>query len=239
MILFDYGHTLIGEPGFDSVRGTAAVMRRAVKNPRNLTPEQVQQFADELFFGVYRQARDLGLEPHNWQFSRLLYEFLRIEFDAPLAEIEQIFWDSAAPGIAMPYVDEALAYLRRRGIRTGVISNIGFSGSALTARLNRLLPEHSWEFVIASSEYLLRKPARMLFELALRKADLCAGDVWFCGDSPVADIAGAASAEIFPVWYENVTMENLWKEKGGVAPTVEHLHIHDWQELITALERLP
>jgi len=32
MILLDYGHTLIGEPAFNSLHGTEAVMCHAVKN---------------------------------------------------------------------------------------------------------------------------------------------------------------------------------------------------------------
>ena len=38
MIFFDYGQTLVSEAAFDGVRGTAAVMRYAVSNPRRLTP---------------------------------------------------------------------------------------------------------------------------------------------------------------------------------------------------------
>ena len=138
----------------------------------------------------------------------------------------------------MPCANEMLVYLENRGIRTGVISNIGFSGDALTERLNRLLPDNRFEFVIASSEYMIRKPDPMLFELALRKARLEAQAVWFCGDSPIADIAGASSAGLFPVWYEDLTMENPFREKNYKLPECEHLHIHDWQELIDVLEKL-
>jgi len=77
----------------------------------------------------------------------------------------------------------------------------------------------------------------MLFELALRKANLPASEVWFCGDSPKADIAGAAGVGIFPVWYEDLTMENPWREKNAAEPAGEHLHIRDWRELIEILQR--
>lgn len=36
MILFDYGHTLLAEPNYDSLCGTKAVMSHAIKNPQNL-----------------------------------------------------------------------------------------------------------------------------------------------------------------------------------------------------------
>lgn len=238
MILFDYGHTLAAEPGYNSLRGTEAVMRRAIRNPRNLSAEQVDKFSAELFFGVCGQVRDLGAEIHNIQFQRMMYEYLQIEFDVSFTEVERIYWDNAAPGEAMPYADEMLVYLDKRGIRTGVISNIGFSGNGLTERLNRLLPNNHLEFVVASSEYMIRKPNPMLFELALRKARLEAQDVWFCGDSPTADIAGASSVGLFPVWYEDLAMENPFREKNSKLPECEHLHIHDWRELIEVLAGL-
>ena len=50
MISFDYGHTLAAEPGYDSLRGTAAVMRHTIHNPQNLTAEQVDKFSADLFF---------------------------------------------------------------------------------------------------------------------------------------------------------------------------------------------
>lgn len=238
MILFDYGHTLAAEPGYDSLRGTAAVMRYTIQNPQNLSPEQVDKFSAELFYGVCGRVRELGAELHNLHFQRLMYEYLQIEFDVPLTEIEQIYWDNAAPGAAMPYVNELLTYLDKREIRTGVISNIGFSGEALTTRLNRLLPNNRLEFVIASSEYMIRKPNLMLFELALRKAGLEAKDVWFCGDSSTADVMGASSVGILPVWYEDLTMENPFREKNSKLPACEHLHIYDWREMIKILEDL-
>jgi hypothetical protein len=42
----------------------------------------------------------------------------------------------------MPYADEMLRYISKRGIRSGVVSNIGWSGKALKSRIERLLPEN-------------------------------------------------------------------------------------------------
>lgn len=55
---------------------------------------------------------------------------------------------------------------------------------------------------MASSEYVIRKPDRMLFETALRKAGLPAEQAWYCGDSIRYDVLGAHRAGIYPVLYE-------------------------------------
>ena len=238
MILFDYGHTLIGEPGFDLLHGTEAVMRYAAKNPQRLTPLQVREFADKVYAETFEKTREVGIDLHYDAFDRLVYEYLQIEFPLSGGELEQVFLDNAGPGVVMPHTAEMLTYLHERGIRTGVISNNSNSGETLKARFDLLLPNNQFEFVISSSDYMYRKPNPMLFELALRKANLSADEVWFCGDSPNADIAGAAGVGMFPVWYENLTMENPWREKNAIKPTGEHLHIHDWRELIEMLETL-
>ena len=166
-----------------------------------------------------------------------MYEYLEIELSITPPEAEKIFWENTSSGGVMPNVGKMLGYINALGIRSGVISNIGWSGSALTERINRLLPQNKFEFVIASSEYMFRKPSPALFELALKKAGLDAADVWFCGDTIKADVEGSAAVGMYPVWYEDETVVNPWCGRNdGVTPSCDHLHIHDWLELIEVLE---
>jgi len=239
MILFDFGHTLCYEKGFDGVRGTQAIMRHAVKNKRNLDAAEISAFADTLFEGIAANARSLDLEVHHLINAKFMYEYLQIEFNLPPAQIERIFWDNASPGTAMPHVDKALAYLKHHDIRSGVISNISFSGDTLTDRINRLLPDNNFEFIIASSEYLFRKPNKMIFELALRKAELSADDVWYCGNEIILDVAASAYAGIYPVWYFNETECRYKGKHQDIRSACDYLHIRDWLELIDVLEGLP
>lgn len=238
MIMFDYGHTLLYESDFNSLRGEEALFKYIKSNKKNLTPEQINDFSQRLFaeIGV---AREMGLEIHERQFQRFLYEYLEIELSISLSEAENIFWNNSSAGAIMPNADRMIDYINNRGIRSGVISNIGWSGLALKERLNRLLPRNTFEFVIASSEYMFRKPNPMIFELALKKAGLYAKDVWFCGDNIIADVEGSAAMGVFPIWYENETVEDFWHgQNKGMLPKCEHLHINDWLELIDVLETL-
>ena len=238
MILFDYGHTLLYEPDLNFLRGEKALAPYIAENRDHLTPEQVNEFADRLYAET-APVRAHGLELHERQFQRMVYEYLGISFSIGFPEIERIKWNAASPGAPMPDADKMLACIRRRGIRSGVISNIGWSELALRDRIDRLLPDHDFEFIIASSEYGFRKPSPYLFGLALRKAGLPPDDVWFCGDNPAADIQGAAGAGIFPVWYDN-GLECSYRDRTcEEAPACGHLHIREWSELIALLESLP
>lgn len=235
MILFDYGQTLLNEPGWDSLRGNEALLPYIKNN--SYTSQQINDTSQKLFDEI-SAARKLGFEMHERQFQRVLFESLGIELTVSYEEVEKIFWDHTSAGAVMPGAEEMLDFINAAGIRSGVISNISFSGSALTQRINRLLPRNRFEFIITSSEYMFRKPSRYLFELALKKAGLDASEVWFCGDNVKADVEGSAAAGLFPVWYENLTVENPWREEAGTKPHFLHLHIHEWRELIGVLEEI-
>lgn len=238
MILFDYGHTLAYEPQFDLIKGYEALMPHIVKNPDKVTAQTLKLMGDEIF-ARQRDVMRTGYEPHGHQGNRAVFDYFGIELDVDMAEAERIIWDNTAVGEEMLHTTEMLAYLKELGIRTGVISNIGWSGKALTDRLNRLFPENEFEFILASSEYGIRKPDRMLFDIALRKAGLTADKCWFCGDNIAADIRGAHAAGIYPVLYLDKTVEYPFGERNvGVTADCDHLYIEDWREMTDALSQI-
>ena len=236
MILFDYAHTLAWEPDADFLRGERAVFAHVRDNPRRVTPEEAARLGTELFLAA-RDCRHSGWELHEHQQLRLKYDLLDLTFDLPMGELEKLLWTAACPGEPMPGVQEMLAELRARGVRTGVVSNLSWTGEALVDRLRRLLPEHTFEFVIASSDYGVRKPDPLIFRAALARAGLPPEEVWFCGDQIEADVFGAQGVGIFPVWYEEPSIPNGFARKNaGLTITGEYLHIRRWRELITALD---
>lgn len=240
MILFDYGGTLLYEQNFDFRRGEQVVFQHIKENPHNITLEQVEILDGELF-GNADKCRKMGYEIHEWQLLRCKYESFGIKFDIPLEEVETLLWDNASEGGKMPYISELLAFLDKNGIRTGVISNISWSGKALSQRINQLLPGNHFEFILASSEYAVRKPNPILFQVALNKAKLAPDEVWYCGDSIQADVFGAHGTGIYPIHYEGEfpgkTERAILSEPVGKID-FPYLHIYDWREMISLLESL-
>jgi putative hydrolase of the HAD superfamily len=235
MILFDYGQTLITEEKFDPVKGNKALLKHTKSNPNGVTALQIQELADTLSSEIGNalvgegRSRNL-LEVSNYAFNRYLYEYHNVEFTKSSEELAHIFWDNAAPGRSTENIEKLLKHLQEKGIRTGVISNIMFSTATLTNRINELLPDNRFEFILASSEYIFRKPHRRIFEMALAKAKLSAEQIWFCGDNPICDVEGAYNAGMKPVWY-TACMDG----DAGMLPVVPHLKIDDWEELIHML----
>lgn len=205
MILFDYGQTLVNEQRFNGVRGTEAVLKYATKNKYGKSAEEIQAFATMLNQEMGRfdpeKKHLFQIEVPNHIFTKYLYESQGIELSITPEEIDRVFWDAAAPGTATEGMAEFLKYLKEKGIRTGVISNISYCGAVVEERINRCLPENDFEFIMATSEYMYRKPNKRIFELALKKAELQPEDVWYVGDQYQCDIVGAINAGLFPVWY--------------------------------------
>lgn len=235
MILFDYGQTLIDQARFDGVKGTEAVLKYAVSNKYNKTAEQVQEAANEI-------NRELGrfdplnrhlfqVEVPNYMFTAYLYESQGIQISLTPEEIDRVFWDAAAPGVSTEGIGDFLTFLNQNNIRTGVISNIAFCGSAVEERINSLLPDNHFEFILATSEYLFRKPNRRIFELALEKAQLLPEDVWYVGDQYECDVKGAAGAGLFPVWYIGAIDLPYEEHK-------EILTVRNWKELENILRKI-
>ena len=212
MILFDYGQTLIAEQKFDGVKGTEAVLQYATRNKYHLSAEQVQAKANEINREYMEEMHSIGrfdpekrhlfqIEIPNTMFTPYLYESQGIEIALSNSEIDTIFWNAAAPGRPTEGIKDFLEYLKNKGIRTGVISNISYASSVVAERINRLLPENAFEFIITSSNYIFRKPNKRIFDLALEKAGLETEEVWYIGDQYECDVKGALNAGLLPIWY--------------------------------------
>lgn len=233
MILFDYGQTLINEEKFNGVKGTEAVLRYAVENKYKLSAAQVQEEAEKINKELGRfdpmKRHLLQVEVPNHMFTSYLYGSLGISLSLTSEQIDKMFWDAAAPGSPTRGIEGFLEYLHQNGIRTGVISNISFAGRVVENRINEAIPNNHFEFILATSEYMYRKPNKRIFELALEKAELKACDVWYIGDQYECDIVGARNAGIFPVWYLGAS--DMPYKKEDYEKAVDVKQIRTWEEL--------
>ena len=127
-------------------------------------------------------------------------------------------------------VSEYIAECRELGIRTGVISNLSFSGATLIRRINECLPFHSFEFIVASSECVFRKPSEHIFRRALGLAGLEPSDCWFAGDDVECDVEGAARSGLYPIWFK-CPLKCTYKPECPHPPRCEHLKVSSWAEL--------
>lgn len=234
-VIFDYGETLAHEDDFRPERGFQAILERATRNPRKVNADMLLHAYQECFQALRLRAIEAGAEIPNQLRLKWLFEMFDLAFSLEPDDLETLYWDATAPCVPTPGMPELLARLRALNIGTGVLSNMGFMGASLQLRLERLFPEHRFQFVISSADYVLRKPDPHLFALALKRAGCAAGEAWFVGDNLRVDIAGAAAVGMTAVHYDR-DLGCAYREPANVEIMPPCLRVTDWSELYPCLE---
>ena len=235
MILFDYGGTLMSEPDFDPNNGNAAIYPYICENPHNISLEEFGAYLLN-FFEETRALRGDLIEIHEHTFMRNVLEHFDMKLSVPMEEAEYIIWNGISRPLQTPGAAEMLAKLREKNIRTGVISNLCWSGAALTRRLTEGFPEHDFEFILTSSEYIFRKPDYHMFEMALRKSGLKKEDIWYVGNDMAADVVGAGNFGFYPVLYDDRSVpHNLHERNEKIIPDFPYSYVRNWAEFTELL----
>ena len=154
-----------------------------------------------------------------------------------IEEAEWIIWNGISRGVPTPGAAEMLRNLQDMSIRTGIISNLCWSGAALTRRLTETFPKHSFDFIMTSSEYIFRKPDEHIFDMAIRKSGLDKADIWYCGNDIEVDLVGANGAGLYPVFYDDRSIPSKIHEKNdSITADFQFLRIGCWQELVNKIK---
>lgn len=133
---------------------------------------------------LYEQ-RDLSTESHRAAYLGLLASVDHPHPDLPAAIYERIL----EPEGWVPYADarEVVETLERRGLRVGLISNVGFD-------IRPILRAYGFHQLARSPtlsyELGVIKPARRIFEVALRSLGSDASETLMVGDHPEVDRGG-------------------------------------------------
>jgi putative hydrolase of the HAD superfamily len=95
---------------------------------------------------------------------------------------------------------EALAGLRKRVSRMGLVSNGGTEFQR--RKLQRYDLERYFDAILIEGEFGVGKPDRRIFREALSRLGVAAGETWMVGDNLQMDVKGAQQAGIVAVWVD-------------------------------------
>lgn len=228
-VLFDLGDTLLHTDHEDLVAGFRQQLMNC-RNPRNVTVEQYVAAAEELVGDLSRRCNGALLEMEGRKFDRLLRDRFGLRHDGSEIDWERHFWESAYTMSPEPGIREVLSVLNEAGVPMGIVSNTAFAADTLKYELARQGLTEYFRFVMASADYGVRKPHPAIMRAALGRLDLPADRVWFVGDTPETDIAGARAVGMPAIWY-NVKHGRC----GGLTPDLE---IVEWREFLPRLRQL-
>lgn len=172
---------------------------------RALVAAQYAAFAPRLGgdVGIAFVARVLELDAHGHGNKAEVYATIVAERGLPeglASELTADFWRRYEEGPCRPFPDavSTLTELRRRGLKTGVISN-GVQ-SIQDAVIDALALRDLMDTVSISETEGMRKPDRRIFERTVARLGITPADCAFVGDHPEADVAGARAAGLHAIW---------------------------------------
>ena len=219
-LLFDYGGTLVEEVSVDLRAGNDWLFSRASYRPPHVTLDDVLERARRVAVDVAGRRDETHLETAWPALSRLIHDYFGIRFDAPMSELAMGFWKASVRTREMPGARAALEQCHRAGLRLGVVSNTSFSEEVIRHELATYGLEEHLSFVMVSSDYAVRKPNVLLYEVAAARLGIPAEAIWFVGDRLDTDIAGAKAAGMTAIWFN--------RDEGRAPSTDVDVTIDDW-----------
>ena len=201
-VLFDLGNTLVGY--YESAE-FPSVLRRCLRECSQAQGRSGNAGREETLF---EHALQLNTERPDCA-VRPLGERLRELFE-PHVSLDDVMLSGLGAAFLKPIFDLArldpqafivLESLRRRGIKTAIVSNTpwGSPASAWRTELARHGLLERVDAVVFCVDVGWRKPHRAPFERALALLDVGPMDAVFVGDDPRWDVVGAQNAGVRPV----------------------------------------
>ena len=140
--------------------------------------------------------------------------------------LEPIFRLGTLDAHALP----VLASIRRKGIRTAIVSNTpwGSPAAGWAEELRRHGLSEAVDAIVFCVDVGWRKPAPQIFEHALSLLDVGAPDSVFVGDDPRQDVAGA----------ERSGLRAILIDPRGAPPETRCPAIHSLTELLPLLDAM-
>ncbi|MCO5996986.1 HAD family hydrolase [Actinoallomurus rhizosphaericola] len=196
-VLFDFSGTLFDDTGvLDPASLATAAARHGVRLDPAAAADVIRRtlrHVDSPEGFAAREGCDLSPQAHRTTWTTLIAD--AGPFEPPL--VEAVYACLTDPHAWRPYPDTVpvLRALRDHGVRTGVLSNIGWDIRPAFARAGALDTLHT---VVLSCEHGIAKPDPALFTLACERLGAPTGRVLYVGDDPVKD--GAAVRAGLPVY---------------------------------------
>lgn len=234
VVFFDLGSTLIWFTG-DPEQASQAALRAAEEHLRSAGVDLPQDFAPR--YRAYATERQRWRDQHAVEVPApaLLRDALaNMDVAAPApAQIRQTLNAMYAQWQRFWQVEDdaqaAILALHQRGIRTAIISNAGYDEDVQMlvdqAGLRPLMA-----FILSSAACGYRKPHPAIFELALQRMQIPAGEAMMVGDLLETDVLGANRMGIRSVW-----LTRRSRSPRSSAPAADRTPAHT----ISALAELP
>lgn len=144
------------------------------------------------------------------------------EIERLTRQLDTVYLDElAATGLLLPGAKATVEALRAKGHKIGILSN-GFCGvqemKLRSSGLDALV-----DCVVLSDEVGINKPARGLFDYALKKSGAKIDEAVMIGDNPATDIVGAVASGWNAIYYSPSSVSDETDIEGHKIKTINQL----------------
>jgi HAD superfamily hydrolase (TIGR01549 family) len=208
-ILFDLGDTVLKEKSYNIEHGFNAISKYLSSS---VTFERLNEATKKF------QVSNSEFKLLQWISVNLCKDY----FLSDAREVELELWKKTVSLVPIQGIQLVLDFLVQQNIRIAAVSNAAFSSPCMTYELEKHGLNNYFEFILSSADLGVRKPDPRIFQSALETLDLEPQEVWYIGDRWDADIIGANSVRMTPVWF---------KETFPVHDnSINHIKLRQWSD---------
>jgi putative hydrolase of the HAD superfamily len=230
-VLFDLGNTLVA---YYRASDFAPILRESINGLCDFLAERKSVIPDRA--RAFEHALKLNTEDPGYRVRPLVGRLTEIfaEHDLETSDLNAMCDIFLRPIFRLGTLDEhalpTLAAIRRKGIRTAIVSNTPWGSPA--ERWTDELRRHGLMEAVDATVFCVdvgwRKPAPQIFQHALSLLNVDARDSIFVGDDPRQDVSGAAQCGLRAI------LIDPWGAEGNAPCTA----IHSLKELLPLLDSM-
>ncbi len=198
-IVFDFWNTLM-RTTLDSDEAYRKLLDMA-GNDHGATLDDAKAVAVEIGDAARVFRSKAQVEFTHAHFVKNLTDRLGLDIAISEEESNMLFVNAALDPKPETGAAKALAYLKARNIKLGIVSNSILSGKAMSSILGRYEMLDFFEFVMTSADFGFRKPHPQIYVTIMGKTCAEPEEIWFIGDWIRHDVAGAQNCGMKGVWY--------------------------------------
>ncbi len=220
-ILIDMGDTLIHNVNFNFSKALDALYD-AFDNPI-VSRQEFHKFENLVKEETFDKRQTI--EIRCMDYIRLLMRRFDLHSKYTLEELEDIFVSNISQTVLVDNVIDVLEHFKKKNYKIIVLSNTMFSSSVISKELSQI--SSYFTEIIASGDYVVRKPDKAFFELGIGRMGLATNEIVYIGNDYYFDIYGSSL----------VGMKSVWLNEKELIPPKEfevkdYIEIKNYKQLI-------
>ncbi|MBP5683717.1 MAG: HAD family hydrolase [Bacilli bacterium] len=196
-IMFDMGGTLVE---WDYLGIPADVLYDHIVD-KSINRDEFMAFVERLVEETLNQRTTF--EAPFSSFIDAILKYYHTKLDISMDEMEILYQENLFKFRPIKGIFDVLEECKKEGLKMIVLSNTFFSSKALCKVLEEQGLLKYFDKVLASADYLVRKPSPIFFEMGLHEINLNKNEVLYIGDSYKYDVTGCLLAGIPMLYYHH------------------------------------